>query len=68
MLWGKLGHVPHIAINNDPAILWSVVFGDLFDREELCVTHDYKGEDRKRDGDECASYLLLAYANIPLGS
>lgn len=62
MLRSELGHVPDITVDDDPAVLGRVVFGDLLGGEELWGTHlcsEQVGK-RKRKSD----HLPPIYNNI----
>lgn len=49
MLWSELGQVPDVAVDDQPAVFWRVVFGDLFDGEKFWGTHGWCGDKRRRD-------------------
>lgn len=39
MVWREFGDVPDLAVDDYPAVLWSVVFGNLLNRYQLFFGH-----------------------------
>lgn len=62
MLWCEFSQVPDIAIDDDPAVFWGVVFGDLLNGDGFWSSHCQDSiryeEERKRDN----CHLLPPYS------